>query len=236
MLRALCLPSCKHLRSICLLLLHPPVYFLPAYFLPAFTSRIHIRYLKRKKEDICILQAHALTFHSYGNSRFLHIFFSLAKIWLGKTYAFYLEPTQGITNHSGEKTVKSVFLWKSSFSSPWRPPHSEAGTWSCMWTETGESTGWTLNLHLWHCTQRTQQITANLTQKPGLPQVQHTPLPLSCASIQLSTCPKAARFQVPAVQSGSHHLRRAVPALQGHTYTCIWSIPKTTLHFLGLTD
>lgn len=47
--------------------------FFSVYFLPAFTSRIHIRYLKRKK-SICILQAHTLTFHSYGNSRFLHIF------------------------------------------------------------------------------------------------------------------------------------------------------------------
>lgn len=110
MLRALHLPSCKHLRSIYLLLLHPLVYFFPAYFLPAFTSRTHIRYLKRKKEDICIPQAHALTFHPYGNSRFLLFFFPLTKIWLDKSYAFYLEHTQGITNQSGEKTVKPVFL------------------------------------------------------------------------------------------------------------------------------
>ena len=60
--------------------------------------------------------------------------------------------------------------------------------------------------------QRTQQITANLTQKPGPPQVQHTPLPLPYTSIQLRACPKAARFQVLAGQSGSQHLRRARPS------------------------
>lgn len=50
--------------------------FFSVYFLPAFTSRIHIRYLERKK---AIVQAHTLTFHSYGNFRFLHIFFHLQK-------------------------------------------------------------------------------------------------------------------------------------------------------------
>lgn len=82
-------------------------------------------------------------------------FFLLAKIQLVKTCAFYLEQTEGITSQSGEKkTVKPVFLWMSSFSSPWRSPHSEAGAWSHTWTESGESTGWTLSLHLWHCTHR----------------------------------------------------------------------------------
>lgn len=53
-----------------LLLLHPLVYSFPAHFLPTFASGIHIRHLKRKEEENCILQIHALIFRSCGNSSF----------------------------------------------------------------------------------------------------------------------------------------------------------------------
>lgn len=99
-----------------------------------------------------------------------------------------------------------MFLWKSSFSSPWRPPHSEAGT------ETGESTGWTLSLHLWRCTHRGLGKSPQTSHK-SQDCLKSSALPCCypCTSIRLCTCPRAARSQVLAVQSGSHHLRRARP-------------------------
>lgn len=97
-----------------------------------------------------------------------YFFFFLAKIWLDKTYAFYLEQTQGITNQSGEKKkstearvfVKVLIAFSLKTSSFW---------------------GWDLELYVdWNRrkhrldpqpssvashSQRTQQITANLTAK-----------------------------------------------------------------------
>lgn len=166
-------------------------------------------------------------------------FVPLTKTWLDKSYAFYLEQTQGITHQSGDKTVKPMFLWKSSFSSPWTPPHSEAGTWSCLCIKTGESTGWTFTLHPQHCTQRglSRSPQASDNTQDSLKSRTHrspccSPMLVS-NSAHVSKQPDFRRW----LHTQDHIIwEEPVPALQGHTYTCIWSIPKTTLCFLRLTD
>lgn len=168
----------------------------------------------------------------------LTYFFPLAKIRLDKDLCLLPEQTQGIINQSGEKTVKSMFLLKSSFSLPWRPPHSEAGIWSSMWTETGETMSWTLNLHLWHCTHR------GLNKSPQNSHKIQDCLKSStlhcCYPVLISNSahvPEQPDFKCQLCSQDHIIWEKPIPPLQGVCiYIRIWSIPKTMRCFLGLTD
>lgn len=107
--------------------------FFSVYFLPAFTSRIHISYLKRKKAFVFSKPTHWLSTHMEIPDSY--IFFPLAKTHPGKPCVFHPEQAQGVTNQSGTKTVRLMFLCKS-----WTPPHSEDWTWD-LYVDWEEGTG-----------------------------------------------------------------------------------------------
>lgn len=225
MLRALLLPSCKHPGSI--------IY---AFYILMFTfslltsclnNRIHIRFLKRKKNFI--LQVHILIFHSYGKSYIVLLTFYLPPSPPRHTMAVrlaLLPGTQGITNLGGKKnktTAMLVFLSKSPFSSPWIPPHCEPGLWDPQWTKTGERTDCTFSLHLQHYSHRGLSTSLQTLHKPHEFLKSST---LKCCYPNLISYSEndPGRLQVPAVQSVSHHTRRAHLS---SIYICIYYITKT---------